>query len=98
MPSFDLQPKYDGASPTKFEPKYEPNLSMENSNSNSQQLVGGETRIGMVGGVAEAPPRNILLAPENNSISMTLMQWESTTPPDANYHQCEPPLETSETL
>ena len=73
MPSFDLQPKYEGASPTKFEPKYEPNLSMENSNS--QQLVGGgETRIGMVGGVAEAPPRNILLAPENNSISMTLMQ------------------------
>ena len=78
MPSFDLQPKYEGASPTKFEPKYEPNLSMENSNSNSnsnsQQLVGGETRIGMVGGVAEAPPRNILLPPENNSISMTLMQ------------------------
>jgi len=78
MPSFDLQPKYDAASPTKFEPKYEPNLSMENnsnnnSNNSGQQLVGGDTRIGMVG-AAEAPPRNILVAPENNSISMTLMQ------------------------
>ena len=79
MPSFDLQPKYDAASPTKFEPKYEPNLSMENnsnnnSNNSGQQLVGGDTRIGMVGAAAEAPPRNILVAPENNSISMTLMQ------------------------
>jgi len=74
MPSFELggggmqQSKYDAAatSPTtsKFEPKYEPNLSMENSNSSSHVA---EPRM-------EAPPRNILVAPENNSISMTLMQ------------------------
>ena len=64
------QPKYDAAatSPTtsKFEPKYEPNLSMENSNSSSH-VAESETR-------PEAPPRNILVAPENNSISMALMQ------------------------
>ena len=64
-----MQPKYEAASPTKFEPKYEPNLSMDNSSSS--QVGGGETRPGM----GEAPPRNILVAPaENNSISMTLMQ------------------------
>ena len=94
MPSFELggggmqQSKYDAAatSPTtsKFEPKYEPNLSMENSNSSSHVA---EPRM-------EAPPRNILVAPENNSISMTLMQWEST---DANSPQREPFL-NSETL
>ena len=74
MPSFELgggsmQPKYDvaGSPTTKFEPKYEPNLSMENSNSNSIQAAEREMR-------TEAPPRNILVAPENNSISMTLMQ------------------------
>ena len=64
------QAKYEAASPTKFEPKYEPNLSMENSSSSSSQV--GETRPERLG---EAPARNILVAPtENNSISMTLMQ------------------------
>ena len=73
MPSFELgggsmQPKYDaaGSPSSKFEPKYEPNLSMENSNS-SIQAAEREAR-------TEAPPRNILVTPENNSISMTLMQ------------------------
>jgi len=64
-----MQPKYEAASPTKFEPKYEPNLSVEHSSS--REVGGGaDLRSGMV----EAPPRNILVAPENNSISMTLMQ------------------------
>jgi len=78
MPSFDLggvvgmQPKYEAASPTKFEPKYEPNLSVEHSSSSSGREVGGGEL--MRSGMVEAPPRNILVAPENNSISMTLMQ------------------------
>ena len=86
------QPKYDTASPPakfepKFEPKYEPNLSqkfepnlsMENTNSGQQQqqqqhVVGGEGRTGL----GEVPPaRNMLVAaPENNSISMAMMQWD----------------------
>ena len=62
------QPKYEATSPTKFEPKYEPNLSMENSSSSQV----GETRPERLG---EAPARNILVTPtESNSISMTLMQ------------------------
>ena len=96
MPSFDLggggmqQAKYEAASPSKFEPKYEPNLSMENSSSSQV----GETRPERLG---EAPARNILVAPtENNSISMTLMQWESTTYMQTIIH-ANPPL-TSETL
>ena len=73
MPPFELGgggggmqgSKYDSAaSPTtKFEPKYEPNLSMENSNSSHI----AETR-------TEVPPRNILVASENNSISMPMIQ------------------------
>ena len=67
----------------KYEPnlsqKFEPNLSMENANSGQQQqqqqhVVGGEGRTGL----GEVPPARSMLvaAPENNSISMAMMQWD----------------------
>jgi len=65
VPTFDLGniPKYDSACPTKFEPKFEPKYEPNLSVENSHPVLVGET------------PR-AMLAPENTSISMTLMQWK----------------------
>jgi hypothetical protein len=72
VPTFDLGsslPKYESASPTKFEPKfepkYEPNLSVE---TRDQQGMPVDRN------VLTPESSRAMLAGENNSVSMTLMQ------------------------